>query len=289
MLAHSKKTDADVLVLQDGAMQLTLAPGRGGAIRELKWRGADVLRAAPADATDPFEMACFPLVPFANRIARGRFVFDGHAVQLQPNWSADPHPLHGQGWRAPWRVAAASRCAATLAFEGGGDAWPWRYRCEQRFELAHGVLVVALSIENLSDGPMPAMLGLHPYFPDAARAQLRARLPRVWRTDGDALPLEEMATPPEWRFDPPRALNTLALDHCLSGWDGVAALCWPDRFVTLRAEHCSHLHVYAPRGCDFFCIEPQSTAAGALGRGEATVVPTGERFGIEVRFEPGAV
>ena len=283
------KTDADLLVLQDEAMRLTLAPHVGGSIRELTWRGEHVLRPASAGATDdPFEMACFPMVPFANRIARGCFDFDGQTVCLAPNWSADPHPLHGQGWRAAWTVTAASASAATLTFEGGGDEWPWRYRCEQRFELAHGALAVELSIRNMSSGPMPAMLGLHPYFPDADRAELRARLPRVWRTDGDALPLEETATPPEWHFDPPRPLRSVSLDHCLSGWNGVAVLSWPERSVTLRAAHCSHLHVYAPAGRDFFCVEPQSAAAGALGRGDATVVSSGERFAIAVRFAPGA-
>lgn len=284
------KIDADVLVLQKEALRLTIAARQGGAIRELKWRGQDVLRPAPAEGTDdPFEMACFPMVPFVNRIARGQFNFNGHTVRLRPNWSQDPHPLHGQGWRAPWAVVAASAAAATLRFEGGGDEWPWRYRCEQRFELAHDALHVELSIQNMSDTPMPAMLGLHPYFPDAARAELRARLPRVWRTDGDALPLEETTTPPEWRFDPARALRGVSLDHCLSGWDGVAALCWPDRIVTVRARCCSNLHLYTPAGRSFFCIEPQSAAAGALDRGEATVVSPGERFAIEVRFAPGAV
>jgi aldose 1-epimerase len=283
------KTHAEVLVLQDEAMRLTLAAQVGGSIRELTWRGADILRPAPAVATDdPFEMACFPMVPFVNRIARGCFVFNGRTVCLPPNWSADPHPLHGQGWLAPWTVAAASASAATLTFEGGGDDWPWRYRCEQRFELAHSALSVELSVQNMSTGDMPAMLGLHPYFPDATRAQLHARLPQVWRTDGNALPLEESATPPEWRFDPPRALRSVTLDHCLSGWDGVAELRWPHRFLTVRAAHCSHLHVYTPPGCDFFCVEPQSAAPGALGRGEATVVSPGERFAIAVSFAPGA-
>jgi aldose 1-epimerase len=287
--ARSMKTHADVLVLQDEALRLTLAPQLGGSIRELKWRGADVLRPAPAGASDdPFQMACFPMVPFVNRIARGCFEFNGQTVRLRPNWSADPHPLHGQGWRAPWNVAAASAAAATLSFEGGGDDWPWRYRCEQRFELASGALSVELSIQNMSSGPMPAMLGLHPYFPDAAHAQLFARLPRVWRTDGNALPVEEIATPCEWRFDPPRALRTVSLDHCLSGWDGTARLSWPDRLLTLRAAHCSHLHLYAPAGRDFFCIEPQSAAPGALARGDATTVLPGERCAIAVHFVPGA-
>jgi aldose 1-epimerase len=282
-------TNEDVLVLQHEGIRLALAPRLGGSIREFKLHGEDVLRPAPAAAVDdPFQMACFPMVPFVNRVAHGRFAFNGRTVRLPPNWSGDPHPIHGQGWRARWTVGAVSVTAATLSYEGGGDDWPWRYRCEQRFTLASNALSIELSIRNLSTAPMPATLGLHPYFADAARAELFARLPRVWRTDGDALPLEEIATPREWRFDPPRALRTASLDHCLSGWDGTAEISWPERFVSIRALGCGYLHVYAPAGRDFFCVEPQSAAPGALARGDATVVPPGERFAVAVSFVPGA-
>jgi aldose 1-epimerase len=281
--------DEDLLVLQDGAMRLTLAPQLGGAIRELTWSGKDVLRPAPQDdCDDPFAMACFAMVPYVNRVAHGRFSFRGRAVQLRRNWSEDPHPLHGQGWRVPWYVLDATSVSATLGFEGGGDEWPWHYRSEQRFELAPSGLTVELSIENLSDTPMPAMLGLHPYFPTAARAQMHARMPRVWLADREALPTEEALTPPDWRFDPARPVAAVPLDHCFSGWDGVASLRWPDRVVTLRAPHCRHLHVYAPAGREFFCIEPQTAAPGALARGEATVVAPAERFAISVNFAVGA-
>jgi aldose 1-epimerase len=284
------KIDEGFVVLHGAATQVTLVPQRGGAIREFKWRGQDVLRSTPANAGhDPFDTACFPMVPFANRIARGRFCFGGHRVQLARNWSEDPHPLHGQGWRASWSVVAASTSSATVRFEGGADEWPWRYRSEQRFELLPEGLSIELSIENLSDAPMPAMLGLHPYFRDAVPAQLQAHLPRVWLTDDAALPLHEMQTPPDWRFEPARAIDGVPLDHCFSGWDGVAALHWPDRTVTVRATGCGHLHVYAPAARDFFCIEPQSAAPGALGRGgEATIVAPGERCAIAVHFAVGA-
>jgi aldose 1-epimerase len=284
------KTDEGFLVLQNQSTRLTLDPRRGGAVRDLSWRGQDILRPTPAGrGDDPFDMACFPMVPFANRVARGRFSFGGHDVQLERNWSEDPHPLHGHGWRSPWSVAVESASNATLRFEGGGGEWPWRYRCEQWFQLLQNGVGIELSIENLSAEPMPALLGLHPYFPDSQRARLEANLPRVWLTDPEALPLEESATPSAWSFDPARAVEAVALDNCFSGWDGVASLRWPDRTVTIRATRCSFLHVYAPAGKDFFCVEPQSAAPGALGRdGEASILEPGDRFAIRVHISAGA-
>jgi aldose 1-epimerase len=284
------KSDTGYLMLQLQDTRLTLDPGRGGVIRALNWRGHDVLRPTAADAgDDPFDTACFPMVPFVNRVAHGEFDFAGRKVRLERNWSEDPHPLHGQGWRKPWSVVSESASGATLRFDGGADEWPWRYRCEQHFDLQPDGLSVELSLQNLSDESMPVMLGLHPYFPDAAHAQLRARLPRVWLTDRAALPLEETPTPPEWRFEPPRPVKTVPLDHGFSEWDGVAKLRWPDRTLTVSAKGCRYLHVYTPAANDYFCIEPQTAAPGALGRAEAPIVAAGERIAIEVRFAAAGV
>jgi aldose 1-epimerase len=135
------------------------------------------------------------------------------------------------------------------------------------------------------------MLGLHPYFPDATHAQLQARLPRMWRTDRAALPVEEVPTPPECSFEQARAVRAVPpLDHGFSGWNGIASLRWPDRIVTVSAPGCRYLHVFTPADRDYFCIEPQTAAPGALGRGidEVTAVASGERAAIRVHFGVGA-
>ncbi len=283
--------DTGYLVLERGDTQLTLDASRGGAIREFGWRGRPIFRPTPAGAgDDAFDLACFPMVPYANRIAGGRFSFGARAVHLKRNWSQDPHPLHGQGWRSAWSILDATDSSASLVFEGGADEWPWRYRAEQQFQLSPSALTVSLSVENLAQSSMPAMLGLHPYFADAGLARLQAHAPRVWLTDKASLPVTQVATPAEWSFDRARAIAAVPLDNCFADWDQSAILLWPDRRLEIRATNCRYLHVYAPLGRDFFCLEPQSAAAGALtrGQGEAEVVAPGARFEMQVRFEIGA-
>jgi aldose 1-epimerase len=186
-------------------------------------------------------------------------------------------------------VTAATQSKATLKFEGGASEWPWPYRCEQTYELVPGGAAVELSIRNLSRTAMPAMLGLHPYFPDAANARMGAQLSRVWLTDGAALPVEEVEIPADWSFEPARAVQAVALDHGFSGWNGVARLSWPDHHVTISTSDCKFLHVYTPAGRDFFCVEPQNAAPGALGRGrgEPSIVAPGERLMIRVQLSSG--
>jgi aldose 1-epimerase len=219
------KINSDRLVLQHEHMQLTLDAARGGAILEFSWRDRPIFRATPRSAgADPFALACFPMVPYANRIARGHFNFGAHAVHLKRNWENDPHPLHGQGWRARWTVATAAASSARLMYEGGGDEWPWRYRAEQHLQLTQSALSVRLSIENLAQSPMPTMLGLHPYFCDPDQAQMQASTPRVWLADNASLPIEEVATPIDWSFDQARPVTAVPLDHCFADWNGSAVL-----------------------------------------------------------------
>jgi aldose 1-epimerase len=288
-LSHVKVGEG-YLVLQQGGARLTLDPLRGGSIREFNWEGVPIFRPTQPDAgDDPLEVACFPMIPFANRIAQGRFLFGGRTVRLSRNRRDEPHPLHGYGWLSRWSVVGGSASSATIRFEGGADEWPWRYRCEQNLQLQREGLSMELSIQNLSVTPMPAILGLHPYYPGAATATLEAHLPQVWLTDEASLPVEATATPPNWSFERPRAVNAVPLDNCFSGWNGIATLRWPDRTVTVRATGCNCLQIYAPAGKDFFCVEPQSAACGALGRNaeELTVIAPGERATIRVQFSVG--
>jgi aldose 1-epimerase len=275
------------MVLRNADSRVTLDAAHGGGVREFKWRGLDIFRPATTRAdTDPFCLSCFPLVPYANRIANGRFAFDGQDVQLPRNWDRDPHPLHGQGWQAPWRAHQNSAAQASLEFLGGGDEWPWRYRAVQDFTVLEDGLEIRLCVENLSAGTMPGMLGLHPYFPQPALAMVEARARTVWLTDAQSLPVQEVLAPADWSFDPPRSAGRVDLDHCFDHWDGVASVRWPDRILKISATGCRSLHVYTPAGVDFFCLEPQTAAVGALNRdsgGVAKLAP-GEHLEMRVRF-----
>lgn len=275
------------MVLRNTDTRVAVDAAHGGAIREFSWRGRAILRPAIANMdTDPLSTACFPMLPYANRIANGRFSFDGREVQLWRNWDLDPHPLHGQGWRAAWTLEHNDEARATLAFCGGGDDWPWRYRAVQHFEVLADGLEVRLSVENQSDGTMPAMLGLHPYFPQPEAATVLARARSVWLTDAQALPVQEVMAPPDWSFEPARCAARIALDHCFDDWDGAAVVVWPDRILRMRATGAHALHVYTPARADFFCLEPQTAAAGALQRSEggfAQLAP-GESVAMTVRF-----
>jgi aldose 1-epimerase len=90
-----------VIRLAAGGWSATIRPELGGAVLGLDWRGHPVLRPTPDGSNDILETACFPLVPYANRIAGGRFAFGGHRVALPVPERFAPHALHGDGWLRP--------------------------------------------------------------------------------------------------------------------------------------------------------------------------------------------
>jgi aldose 1-epimerase len=271
----------EILSLAAGELTLELLPALGAAVSTLRFAGRDVLRPMAADASDPFETAAFALVPFANRIADGRFRVGEREVRIERNAPGQAHPLHGHAWRRPWRVESAVRERAVLSYEHAADSWPWRYAATQTLTLTADRLEVALTVENRDATPMPAGLGWHPYFHKGRGARLKAHLEGVWLIDEQFLPvrLAPGTRFAQWGLGDEVARPEL-IDHCHTGWPGVAQILLPEERLrlTLTASRELHwLHIYSPPDKDFFCVEPVSQMPNAVNRSAPPAV-TGHRL-----------
>ncbi len=240
-----------------------------------------MLRPTPAGTIDPFETASFALVPYANRIADGRFRVGEREIRIERNAPGQAHPLHGHAWRKPWRVESKARDNVVLSYEHAPDSWPWHYVAMQTLTLRAESLEVALSVENRDSTPMPAGLGWHPYFRKGPGVQLKAHLEGVWLTDEESLPvrLAHGTRFGQWgRGD--EVTRPELIDHCHTGWPGVAEILLPQEGLrlALTASRALHwLHIYSPPGKDFFCIEPVSHMPNAVNRSAPPAV-TGHRL-----------
>jgi aldose 1-epimerase len=259
-----------VITLAHGDWIVTVAL-QGGAVAALTKAGQAVLRPTPPGATDPLDFACFPLVPYANRIAEGRFVFDGHEVRLPVLPRFAPHALHGEGWRTVWTVLERTGDRLTLSL--GDSGWPWRYEARQTFSLSDAGLRIDLTLTNRDATPMPAGLGLHPYFPRRPDSRLDAPTTGVWT--GDDIVPDRLAPPAavfDWTDRP--VADAPFVDHCYEGWDGEAGLSDAGGVTTVRAS-ADRLHVYVPTGEAYLCLEPVSHRPDAFNQaapGEQGVV-----------------
>lgn len=267
--------------LEAGGLSLAFDPDLGGAILSLTREGVDLLRPTAAGATDVLETACFPLVPYANRIADGWFTFAGRAAQLSRNMTGQAHPLHGEGWRRAWRVESMETAKVAMVFEPQATEWPWRYRARQMFRLTPDSLTIDLEVTNLDDAPGPFGLGLHPYFPGSGQARLTAETTGLWLSSDELLPVSHVAAAP-WANGAPARSDRL-VDHCHTGWSGTARIDLGPEGPSLEltaSPQMRWLHVFAPPGEDFFCVEPVSHAPNALNMDDP------QAHGMQ-RLEPG--
>jgi aldose 1-epimerase len=285
------------LTLANARFDLELDPAVGGAVtgfRLVRREATEpILRDVAADLSDAVNASAFPLVPFCNRIRNGRFEFRGREVVLEPNMAPDPSPLHGQGWRNPWRVDKAEAAAADLAYDHPPGEWPWAYETRQAFRLDDNGLAYVLTVKNLSEEPMPAGLGWHPYFPSNGETVLDAKVKDVWTVDKHVLPVDRV--PATGRYDlAQRHIDGADLDNGFGGWSGEAVIHWPDRSIRARltSPQARFFQVYAPKAGGVFVAEPVTHANAALNAPESEwpalglrVLRCGETLQLDARID----
>lgn len=293
----------NVITLRAGRAAVGIAPSIGGSIAHFHWidggQRHDWLR--PAEASDlaartPDRMACFPLVPFSNRIRDGRFSFGGRAIALPLNQWPQPHAEHGHGWQAAWSVAARKDDSATLEYNHAEGAWPYPYRARQEIAVTDDELKLTLSIENRGHETMPAGLGFHPYFPRTGRCTLAASVDAMWATDAEVMPTVLTGADPRLGHGNGLPVSAAVLDNAFTGWQRQATIVWPERGARLSLDAdppLGFLVVYTPSGEDYFCVEPVTHCTDAFnlaaqGRGDTgmlTLQP-GASLSATVRFRP---
>lgn len=270
----------DAVALVAGDARVAIDAAVGGSLASFTFRGVDVLRPTPGATRDVRAHACYPLVPYSNRIANAHLAFEGRDYELARNFGDHPHAIHGVGWQRSWTIAAGDESSALLALDHVPDgesarAWPWRFRALQSFSLgtvrdgAGVVLVQKLTIANSGVSTFPFGLGWHPFFVSHAGARLSLRACGVWQTDETRLPTAHTAVPPEWQFEPARQPGTVSIDNVFTGWDGEAKLTDRDRNIAvfMRADRALRfLVVYAPEGADFVALEPVTHMTDAFNR-----------------------
>ncbi len=245
-------------------MKAVLAPALGGAVMSLSFDGNNIFRPASsrgAVAADPREAACYPCVPWFSRL-HGGLDFEGRHYDLKPTLPAcDPeHALHGHGWVHPWTVTEQNedRLACRFDHAPGPGLFPFRFFATQTFSVSPDAFQIILSVINNGDVPMPAGLGLHPFFPNTKTTELNF-------TEYFGQPkLPSALTPPE-KFDHRGPITDDPVDYTVKRWDGTAEIVHDGMKIAMHSN-APILHLYSPEEADFFCAEPVSHRPGYFGQ-----------------------
>jgi len=154
----------------DADSTVAIAPARGGIVTRFVVAGRPVLYLDEATLLDPTKniRGGVPvLFPSPGALTGGRFRSGDAEGQLKQ---------HGFARQRPWRVAAQSPAAVTLALESDDETraqYPWDFALTMDYALRGARLRVTQRVENRSATPMPFALGFHPYFhvPDGEKSR----------------------------------------------------------------------------------------------------------------------
>lgn len=292
-----------------GEPALRLADEAAGTEAIVAYRGATLLAfriPGPTGAFDVIEgypdAASFAalkgsrsavMMPFTNRIADGRYRFDGQAYEL-PNRRADGNAMHGLVRDALWVVAERDEASGAVLMrcdalaDGEVTGYPFPVVCFVRYRLEGPNLEVAFSATNAGARVAPFTMGWHPYFrvPSGDRRDCYLRVPAsdAVATDDRLLPLPgERAYVPVVSagvdYREPAVLGEARLDTCLTGLqadrDGWvrSRLVDPRRDYRLElAQSHGAVHVFTAGGDagadDRVAIEPTEHIPDAFNRPE---------------------
>lgn len=258
----------------------------GAGLRSFTVAGVPYVETYPAD--DPPPLGCGSvLVPWPNRVADARWVWQGEPQRLEVTEPARGHAIHGLVRHVPWQVIeheAAHILLATDIAQGAG--WPVPLRTTIRYALDDQGLTVTHSVHNTGHAPVPFGVGAHPY-PRAGHADradcwltLAAHTvlpldPRRLIPSGPPIPVADTAVD----FHQPRPLAGAMLDTpfggCVPDADGLIRhrLTGPEHAVELWADpDFRWVQVFTPgdfpgRGSGAVAIEPMTCPPDALNSG----------------------
>ena len=246
-----------MITFSAGDATALLDPRHGGRITSLRVGDVELL---VTEGEGEIRWGIFPMVPFAGRIAGGRFSFDGAEYVLPPR--LDGHALHGTVIDQGWEQTGGSTIQTRLA-----EPWPFAGTVEHAVALGEHDLQATLRLR--ADERMPATIGWHPWF--------RRRLERgsavnvglvaasMYEREGK-LPTGEVVEPkaPPW-------------DDCFTEVDWPVTLRWPG-FGTLEvSSDCTHVVVYDEER-DAVCVEPQTGPPDAVNIGGAAILDPGDEL-----------
>ncbi|MFP3988941.1 aldose 1-epimerase [Streptomyces sp. E11-3] len=254
-------TQDDEITLRAGDAELTVRPGNGCRISNLRVGGTEVLRQGE-------RYGSFPMVPWCGRTENGRFLNGARQHQLPVD--DPPHAIHGTVRDVPWRLAHAGEREAAFTYDLV-EPWPYRGRVTQTFELAEGgsELTVRLGVETYDDS-FPAQVGWHPWFRrtlsdngDGGK-DVQLDFTPAWQEErgDDHLPTGRRVdrTPGPW-------------DDCFGMPDGVdVTLTWPGE-LELKVTSREQWVVIYDEQPEAVCVEPQSGPPNGLNTHPRQVTP----------------
>lgn len=235
----------------------------GGRLSSLKIDGHELLVTVDERdrAADQFGWGAYPMVPWAGRVAFGRFTVAEAECALPINMGS--HSLHGTGFTSSWTRSGDN--TITLAF---ADPWPFPGSVTQTFDLASDSLTCTMVVT--AGASMPVMLGWHPWFVRTlgtnATASLDFGQARMYERDQNGIPTGRLVDVPEGPWD-----------DCFTDLSADPTITWGDTMALRLESSCSHWVIYTEPD-HALCVEPQSGPPNEFNTEEVRMMAPGNTY-----------
>lgn len=130
--------------------------------------GASLLRFDVGDRPVVVPMEAFDgavLAPWPNRIAAGRFDFDGHSYRLPVTEPERDTALHGLVAQVDWSIAERTDSSVSLEYRlEPTEGYPFSFGLKIAYTLAEEGLLIRARARNTGSAPAPFGFGFHPWL-----------------------------------------------------------------------------------------------------------------------------
>ncbi len=147
-----------------GRSQRAVVTEIAASLRALEIDGVALLQDYPAQSAPP-SCAGWVLVPWPNRVADGKWTYDGVPQQLDITEPGNGNAMHGLLSDASYTVAHRTADSITLAADVTPErGYPFELTTAVRYQLVETGLLVTHSLTNTGSRPAPAAVGAHPFL-----------------------------------------------------------------------------------------------------------------------------
>lgn len=231
------------------------------------------------------------LIPFPNRVADGRYSFEGKSYQLPVNSVGDNTAIHGLVRFLPWKVKSHRRSALHMETELFPSlGYPFHVVASVQYVLNSDGLHVSYTVTNKGTHSLPVGIGAHPYFtlgPDLLDTnKLTVPANSYFKVNGHSIP--DPATPvpvknTEFDFREGKQIGETVLDVAFTdiirdeSGDAFVKIENQQGTKTIRVKlgpGCNFVQLYSsdtlrePRKRAALAVEPMSCPANAFNNKE---------------------
>lgn len=169
---HTRRMEVDIQDAREFEIRAghycAVITARAGALRALTFKGRDLVVPFPKGSAIP-DCSGIMAVPWPNRIASGRYEFDGVEYELPVNEPDRDCALHGLAFSQDWFPISISEASVTVGLElepVSGYPFPLTLRATFTLESTGGNSGLTWEVEAVNKGKRPAPYGAcpHPYL-----------------------------------------------------------------------------------------------------------------------------